>query len=54
MKLIIDTTRKLSASFMHYVCIRSKFRSAALKDSLPQQKAGLCHNELLPIKGLRN
>ena len=50
MKFINNTTQKLSETFMHYVCIRSKFRSTVLKDSLPPQNAELCTASCCPSK----
>jgi len=50
MKILSDTTQKLGATFMHYVCIRSKFRSTVLKDSLLQQNVELCTVNCCPSK----
>lgn len=50
MKILNDTTQKLSEAFMHYVCMRLNFRSTVLKDGLPLNRANLCLENCCPAK----
>ena len=51
MKIVTDVTRLVADMLMHYVCMRLRFRSSVLKDSLPEQEAEICLETCCPAKG---
>lgn len=50
MKFLTKTARLLREAFMHYVCMRLKFRSSVVRASLSQQMTDICLESCCPLK----